>query len=182
MELFFKEIMKIDVIGYQLVSNHLISDLATPVAKFITIFGSALFLVALTAILFVCIKNKKIGCCIVLNLGTIGILNFVLKNIVQRPRPTEFRMVEERGYSFPSGHSMIGMAFYGFLIYLIYRYIKNPYLRWGLILFLAILIFTIGISRIYLGVHYTTDVLAGFLFSVPYLIIYTSIIKKYVLK
>ncbi len=182
MELLFNEIMKIDEIGYQLVSSHLISDFATPIAKFITIFGSALFLIALTILLVVCIKDRKIGLCIAANLGLIGILNFLLKNIVQRPRPTEFRIVEESGYSFPSGHSMIGMAFYGFLIYLVYRYIKNPYLKWGLIVFLVILILSIGVSRIYLGVHYTTDVLAGFLASISYLIIYTSIIKKYVLK
>lgn len=82
------------------------------------------------------------------------------------------------GYSFPSGHSMVSMAFYGFLIYLIYNNIKNKYIKWILISSLSILIILIGISRIYLGVHYTSDVLAGFLLSISYLVIYTRIVKE----
>lgn len=82
------------------------------------------------------------------------------------------------GYSFPSGHSMVSMAFYGFLIYLIYNNIKNKYIKWILICSLSILIILIGISRIYLGVHYTSDVLAGFLISISYLVIYTRIVKE----
>ena len=73
---------------------------------------------------------------------------------------------------------MASMAFYGFLIYLIYKNIKNKYLKWSLIIFLGTLIVAIGASRIYLGVHYTSDVLAGFLISIAYLILYTSIVSK----
>lgn len=113
-----------------------------------------------------------------LNLIIVSVLNVVLKDILQRPRPTEYRIINESGYSFPSGHSMISMAFYGFIIYLTYKYVKNKYIKWGLITLLSILIITIGISRIYLGVHYTSDVLAGFLISISYLILYTNIINK----
>lgn len=88
----------------------------------------------------------------------------------------------KHGYSFPSGHSMISAAFYGFLIYLIYKKVKNKKLKITLIIVLSILIVSIGISRIYLGVHYTSDVLAGFTVSVSYLIIYTSIVKKIILE
>ena len=73
---------------------------------------------------------------------------------------------------------MVSMAFYGNLIYLIYRYIKNKYIKWLLILLLSILICLIGLSRIYLGVHYTSDVLGGFLLSISYLVVYISLIKK----
>ena len=73
---------------------------------------------------------------------------------------------------------MVSMAFYGYLIYLIYRYIKNKYIKWLLIVLLSILICLIGISRIYLGVHYTSDVLGGFLLSISYLVVYISLIKK----
>ena len=177
-DVFNKEIMNGDIIGYKLISTFLISDFVTPIAKFITNFGGAIFLSIATVMLFLFIKNKKIGLLIISNIVIITILNQLLKRILQRPRPTEFRIVEETGYSFPSGHSMVSMAFYGYLIYLIYRYIKNKYVKWTLITILSILICLIGISRIYLGVHYTSDVLGGFLISISYLVIYISSIKK----
>lgn len=181
-DVFSKEIMKGDIIGYKIISTYLISDFATPIAKVITNFGGATWLVIICFILLIVIKNKKIGIAIASNLGIVTLLNILLKNILQRPRPTEYRIIDESGYSFPSGHSMVSMAFYGFIIYLIYKYIKNEYIKCFLITIISILIVTIGISRIYLGVHYTSDVLAGFLISIAYLILYTNIINKYVLK
>lgn len=178
-DVFNKEIMSGDIIGYKLVSTFLISDFATPIAKFITNFGGAIFLITLTIVLLVLIKNKKIGISIFSNLVIVTILNQLLKAILQRPRPTEYRIVEETGYSFPSGHSMVSMAFYGYLIYLIYKYVKNKYIKWISSVLLSILICSIGISRIYLGVHYTSDVLGGFLISMSYLVIYISAVNKF---
>ena len=178
-DVFNKEIMNGDIVGYKLVSTFLISDFATPIAKFITNFGGAIILIGLAFMLLIFIKNKKIGVSIISNLAIITLLNQLLKRIVQRPRPTEFRIVEESGYSFPSGHSMVSMAFYGYLIYLIYKYVKNKYLKWISIILLSILICFIGISRIYLGVHYTSDVLGGFFISISYLIIYISAVNKF---
>ena len=177
-DVFNKEIMNGDIIGYKIISTFLISDFTTPIAKFITNFGGAIFLLVLTITLFILIKNKKIGFSIFLNLVIITMLNQLLKRILQRPRPTEFRIIEETGYSFPSGHSMISMAFYGYLIYLIYKYVKNKYVKWIFIIILSILICSIGISRIYLGVHYTSDVLGGFFISISYLVIYISLINR----
>ena len=77
---------------------------------------------------------------------------------------------------------MISMAFYGYIIYLIYKYVKNKYIKWISIVLLSILICSIGISRIYLGVHYTSDVLGGFLISLSYLIVYTLIVNRYLLE
>lgn len=181
-DVFNKEIMQGDIIGYKMISTFLISDFVTPIAKFITNFGGAIFLSIATIALLVLIKNKKIGLSIFSNIVIITILNQLLKRILRRPRPTEFRIVEETGYSFPSGHSMVSMAFYGYLIYLIYRYIKNKYIKWSLIVLLSILICLIGISRIYLGVHYTSDVLGGFLLSISYLVVYISLIKNLKIK
>ena len=181
-DVFHKEIMKGDIIGYKIISTFLISDFTTPIAKFITNFGGAIFLIILTITLFILIKNKKIGLSIILNLIVITGLNQILKYILQRPRPTEYRLIEETGFSFPSGHSMVSMAFYGYLIYLIYKYVKNKYLKWISIVLLSTLICSIGISRIYLGVHYTSDVLGGFLISLSYLIVYTLIVNRYLLE
>ena len=181
-DVFNKEIMNGDIVGYKLVSTFLISDFATPIAKFITNFGGAIILIGSAFALFIFIKNKKIGVSIISNLAIITLLNQLLKRIVQRPRPTEFRIVEESGYSFPSGHSMVSMAFYGYLIYLIYKHVKNKYLKWISIILLSILICSIGICRIYLGVHYTSDVLGGFFISISYLIIYISAVNKFFIK
>ena len=179
-DVFSKEILRADIVGYDLISSFLISDFATPIAKLITNFGGALVLIGTTIILVISIKNRRIGLSIMANLVIIKGLNLLLKQIVQRPRPTEYRIVNETGYSFPSGHSMVSMAFYGFLIYLIYKYVKNQYLKIGLITFLSILIISIGISRIYLGVHYTSDVMAGFCISVSYLVLYISSVSNWI--
>ena len=180
-DVFNKEIMQEEIIGYNFVKTYLIKKEITPVMKLITFFGGATCLIGLTIILFITIKNKKIGLLIGTNLIVITILNQIFKFILQRPRPTENRIINESGYSFPSGHSMISMAFYGFLIYLIYKYVKNKKLKYISITLISILIIFIGISRIYLGVHYTSDVLAGFLFSISYLIIFILIANNKVL-
>ncbi len=172
------EIYKLDVIGYNFISKHIMSDNITPIVKVVTQFGGATFLVALATILLVAIKNKKAGSLIWINLASSALLNKILKHIVQRPRPTEHRIIDESGYSFPSGHSMVSAAFYGLLIYLIYKNVKNKYLKWGLITILSLLILLIGASRIYLGVHYTSDVLAGFLVAISYLIVFITAIGR----
>ena len=174
-DLLNKEIDKLDVAGYNMVSEYLISDNVTPIAKAITQLGGAIFLIGLSITLAIIIKNKKIGILIWVNIAISTLLNQILKFIIQRPRPTEFRIIDERGYSFPSGHSMVSATFYGFLIYLIYKNVKNKYLKYSLIIMLVILILLIGTSRIYLGVHYTSDVLAGFLIAISYLIIFTTV-------
>ena len=178
-DVFNKEIMIVDIVGYKVISILLISDFATPIAKFITNLGGAIFLIVLTVLLFILIKNKKIGASILGNLVIVTALNQLLKFILHRPRPTEYRIIEATGYSFPSGHSMVSMAFYGYLMYLTYKYIKNKYLKWTIIIILSLLICLIGISRIYLGVHYTSDVLGGFLISISYLVIYISAVNKF---
>ncbi len=178
-DVFNKEIIEADALGYKVISTYLMSDFVTPIAKIITKFGGATFLIITSIVLLLVIKNKKIGIAICSNLAIIAGFNAILKNILQRPRPMEYRLINETGYSFPSGHSAVSMAFYGFIIYLIYKYIKNKYVKWTLMTILGVLTISIGISRIYLGVHYTSDVLAGFLVSISYLILYINIVNKF---
>ena len=181
-EVFHKPAVKLDNIVYNFLSNNIISDTLTKFVKIITNLGGAIILIFLSISSLIFIKNKKIGFCIILNLVFVTLLNLIIKNILQRERPTGFRLIEEGGYSFPSGHSMASMAFYGLIILYVYKYIENKYIKFFAISFFSILILGIGISRIYLGVHYTTDVLAGFLLSISYLIVYTSASKKYILE
>lgn len=173
--------MKLDIKGYDFISKYLIKDVITPIAVFITNFAGPIWLITLSIILSIAIKNKKVGITIWLNLLLSVGFNLILKEIFKRPRPEINRLIDEWGYSLPSGHSMVSMAFYGWLMYLSYKFIENKYLKWSLIGILGALIIIIGISRIYLGVHYTTDVLGGFLISIAYLMVYIGITKKFIL-
>ena len=173
-----KENLILDEKGYYLVSKYLIKDNITPIAKIITFLASTYFFIGLSILLLIMIKNKKTGLSIIVNLGLSALTNFIVKNIVQRPRPIDHRLISETGFSLPSGHSMVSMAFYGYLIYLTYKYIKNKKLKISLTIFLSLLIFLVGLSRIYLGVHYITDVLAGYLLGISYLIIYINVINN----
>ncbi len=159
---------------YSLISN-LISNSMTSFMKIITFLGSAYTLITITVLLILFSKDK-----IYFSINLIGIflLNQLLKHIIQRPRPVDINIINENGYSFPSGHSMISMAVYGFLIYYIYKNMKNKRLKWLLILLLSILILLIGFSRIYLGVHFASDVLGGFILSLIWLIIFILIIDN----
>ncbi len=150
------------------------NDLLTNFMKIITLFGSAYVIVPCCIILLFALKNKKNKILMMSNLVIITLLNQLLKCVFRRLRPIN-GIISESGYSFPSGHSMVSMAFYGFLIYLLYKSnfkYKNIFI--GL---LIVLILLIGISRIYLGVHYPTDVFGGFLLSISYLLLFIEISK-----
>lgn len=178
-DVFTKDIMVMDTKGYEFISGFS-SKGVTLFMKCITYFGSVYVLVPLIVIVFMITKSRKLNIVIGSNLVIVTILNQVLKFIFQRPRPEEYRLINESGFSFPSGHSMVSMAFYGMLIYVIYRYVGNRYIRYGLMGILFILILFIGISRIYLGVHYTSDVIGGFLLSISYLIVYIKCTCNYI--
>lgn len=94
-------------------------------------------------------------------LTSLGLM-FGLKYFFGRPRPDVPLLFEANGLSFPSGHALFSITFYGLLVYIIYKGVKNAALRWSLISFLVILMILIGFSRVYLRVHYATDVIAGF--------------------
>ena len=77
---------------------------------------------------------------------------------------------------------MMSMILYGYLIYLLYNNFKNKKYRWLLVSVFSILILCIGFSRIYLGVHYVSDVIGGFVLGIAYLILYIDVSKKIIKK
>ena len=167
----------VDTTLYNLIVK-LMSTNTTTIMKFISYLGSATILITLSLVFIFVLKNKRDSKYISVNLILVFLLNRLLKFIIARPRPEILRLVEEDGYSFPSGHSMVSMGFYGFLIYLIFKNIQNKKLKYPLIIFLSILILLIGISRIYLGVHYFTDVIGGFIIAIIYLIFFIKFIYR----
>jgi len=166
----------IDTKVYSFIINNIMNDGLTPILKAITELGGVAFTVLAGVLIFMfCKKNRWF---ITIDLVGVTLVNQVIKHIIRRPRPNVLRLVEESGYSFPSGHSMVSMAFYGIIIYLVYKNVSNKYLKWILIILLSLLILSIGFSRIYVGVHYFTDVAGGFLLGLAYLIIYINIYNK----
>lgn len=180
-DVYEKELINIDVLAYEFFIERIRTTTLTSFMTFMTQFGSATILIILVFILFLLIKDKKISLCIAGNLILITLINRVLKFIVQRPRPNGYNLITESGYSFPSGHSMVSVAFYGFLIYLIYKYVENKKLKYISYVLLTVLVLLIGISRIYLGVHYASDVIAGTIISIVYLIIFVKVINRFAL-
>lgn len=144
--------------------------------KSITFLASPTFIIIALIFLIIFIKNKVFSFLIFINTINVFLLNQGLKLIFSRPRP-EFKLIEEAGFSFPSGHAMISLSFYGFLIFIIWHMnLKHKNL---LTILLVILIILVGFSRVYLGVHYPSDVLAGFVLSLAYLLIFIKIVKQY---
>lgn len=107
-----------------------------------------------------------------INAVSVTLMNFLLKTIVNRPRPSTdvvnvMRSLNES--SFPSGHVMLYMSFFGYCFFITYIMLKKGALRTGLLIFWLLLILLIGPSRIYLGAHWASDVLGAYLFGMLWL-------------
>ena len=143
----------------------------------ITNISSAYALIVLSILVLLIMKKKRIPLLICLNLIISFLTNQIAKLTFTRPRPIGINLIEESGYSYPSGHAMISMAYFGFIAYLIYKSNLNKIIKLLLITSIFILILLIGFSRIYLGVHYLSDIIGGFLLSIAYIMIFINCIK-----
>lgn len=170
---------------YKFISGF-ISDGMTGFMKLMTFLGSGWSITALAAAIpfFVFILKKKkyyaAALMVPLNIAAGSLLNEILKRIFLRPRPDIHRLITVTGYSFPSGHSMNSMIFYGFIIYLLLSYARPRY-RYAAASILGLMILLIGTSRIYLGVHYASDVIAGFIMGLAWLALFIRIAKRYIM-
>lgn len=123
----------------------------------------AIALVACSVLFYLKFKSwKYIGQLLLVVLLAVA-SSYVLKLIIMRDRPDIEHLVEVSTASYPSGHALVSMAFYGFLIYLIYTLKIGRILKIVFIALCLFLILNIGLSRIYLGVHFPSDILGGWI-------------------
>ena len=155
-----------DVLAFDSAAINFMHELRSPVLTFflrgITELGGAIVIGLATVALFFAIKNKRLSFAILGNIIGVLIVNQVFKFLIQRPRPdVAHRLIEQSGYSFPSGHSMCSMAFYGFLIYLAFRYVKNVTVRISTTARVGASVFFIGLRRVSMGVYHVRHVMQG---------------------
>jgi undecaprenyl-diphosphatase len=172
---------EIDSKAFQFLS-HYVTEVNTEIMQFFTFLGTHSFLIPANLLLisyFLFIKKHKWYSIKipVVSISTV-LLMYILKFIFNRPRPLLPLLKEAKGLSFPSGHALNSMAFYGLLIYLVWRNFTNTTIKWILTASLAMIILMIGISRVYLRVHYASDVMAGFAVGIMWLILSIWIIRK----
>ncbi|MFQ3546216.1 phosphatase PAP2 family protein [Halobacillus rhizosphaerae] len=146
------------------------------VAGWVTETGSVMWLsvgsVLLILLLFFFTKYSNwVPVYFIINMAGISALTKVMKLIFERKRPEVLAQYDGTGFSFPSGHSTGSMVFYGFIIYLIAISPLNKKTRYTINVLLGLYILLVGCSRVYLGVHYLTDILAGFSFGLAWLAI-----------
>jgi len=155
----------------------------TRIMVFITNLGSGWPVIVITLVcmlfLYFVLKHRHELLLFLFAILGSSLFNVVLKSIFHRRRPDLHRLIQETGFSFPSGHSMGAFALYGILTYLLWRHIPSWQGRATLILVSCAFILAIGISRIYLGVHYPSDVLGGYLASGFWLSVSIGIYRRY---
>ena len=146
--------------------HHLASPTMTSIMRGISFTGSTIFLTTATIIMFIWFLTRRWrreGWLLGITMLGASILNTTLKLTFQRPRPEPFfDLLAPRTYSFPSGHSLASFCFYGALATVLTARIENKKINFVTWLIAGVMVLVIGLSRIYLGVHYTTDVLAGY--------------------
>jgi undecaprenyl-diphosphatase len=137
--------------------------------------GSAVFIASILGLCVLILVWKKRWLVLATMIATVGgrsLLGETLKLIFQRPRPfVSGPFGVWGGYSFPSGHAIISVTFYGLLLHISWNLVETGLLRWAIAVLLITIILLIGYSRIYLRVHYASDVISGFIIGVLWLLI-----------
>lgn len=151
----------------------------TSIMKVFTWIGSG-YVVALIAligfmVLYFVLRYRHQAFLLISVIAGSVLLNSVLKLYFRRERPEIHRIMDANGFSFPSGHTMMAFALYAIIAYIAWRNVKKTMSRVVLVLFTAFMIIMIGTSRIYLGVHYPSDIVGGFAASALWVTIAISV-------
>ena len=159
----------------QLGVTQTITPVLTEFLKIITYAGDVFVIIGICVLLLIIPgTRKKVGIPASISVAVAIGLSVMFKHIFSRPRPSVLRLIEETGFSFPSAHAMLSSALYIMLIILVCKYLKSILAKIVLVPCLSALILVVAYSRVYLGVHYITDIIGGWLigFAIT-LIVYT---------
>jgi undecaprenyl-diphosphatase len=151
----------------QSIDNRVLLSLSEWVSYLTGSWRAVVLVIACGTMVWFCLGRLEGG--LVLLAGLSSLLDYPIKVVVNRPRPTPDLVkvfVVEHGSGFPSGHTLFAGVFLGFLAYLAYTHLRNRSLRTLSFVGIIVLIFLIGASRVYLGVHWPSDVLGGYLAGV----------------
>ena len=147
-----------------------------------TFLASTLFVIVACLVILVIsvfIRKKKMGAVIFGSVVISTVVNNVIKLIFRRPRPEVRRLVVEKSFSFPSGHTMAAVTLYGILIFFVMKSKLNKVLKIAISIVLGLLPICVAVSRIYLGAHYASDVIGAAITSTALLLVETYFISKY---
>lgn len=177
----FKFFIAIDEAVFQFIVSLRI-DFLIKFLEFFTNLGDTEIMVLWTLIVAGVLFFKKhyiYSCGIILSIGIAELMSFILKNAIGRARPpSDLALIMADSASFPSGHTIAAIAFFGFLAYFFYKNTARKFLRITLIFICIVIIFLAGFARIYLGVHWPSDVLAGYMLGGVWLLIIIKLIEK----
>jgi membrane-associated phospholipid phosphatase len=159
-----------------------VTNINTNVMQSFTFLGTHTFLIPANLLLtawFLLIKKRHWYSIKVPSVALSSLLlMFILKLIFHRDRPVDPLLQVAKGFSFPSGHALMSVTFYGLLVLIVWQNVKQTWLKWTLSVFLILLISAIGLSRVYLRVHYASDVLAGFAVGLVWLLLSLWILSQ----
>jgi undecaprenyl-diphosphatase len=158
-----------------------INTINNKIMLFITFLGKHQFLIPANLILifyFLLVKKQTWFSIRVITIAISSlVLMLLLKQLFQRKRPLSPLLKAAKGLSFPSGHAIMAVTFYGLLIYILQHSITIDWLKWVVTFLIILLIILIGFSRVYLRVHYASDVAAGFIIGLLWLLLSLAVLK-----
>lgn len=167
--------------AFQFLGGH-VNPIRSELMEDVTFLGTHYFLIPLCIVLviwFLIVRPHKWYSITVPAIAISSVaLMLLLKQIFSRPRPLIPLLEAARGFSFPSGHALMSTTVYGLIIYICWKEVRQSVLRWALVTVFSLLILSICLSRIYLRVHYTSDVLAGICLGIAWLLLSITIVRR----
>jgi len=161
--------------------NPVVNNVNNQVMSFITFLGKHQFLIPANLLLifyFLLVTRQNWFSIRVMTIAISSlVLMLLLKQLFQRKRPLSPLLKAAKGLSFPSGHAIMAVTFYGLLIYILQHAVAVDWIKWIATILIVVLILLIGFSRVYLRVHYASDVAAGFVIGLLWLIISLAVLK-----